>query len=130
VYTNLPIEAAERPELLSRLEGAHRGTGPGGLVGDRGLGERILGDILAELQRTRRVLEIIYGGSLAEKRPHVHRRLTMREKGLRILHDQQIELLRRWRTAQANANLSRAEDLLVQLLLKINAVASRLGTTG
>jgi phosphoenolpyruvate carboxylase len=100
------------------------------LVGDRGLGERVLGDILAELQRTRQVLEIIYGGSLAEKRPNVHRTLSMREEGLRILHEQQIELLRRWRAARGSANLSRAEDLLVQLLLNINAVASCLGTTG
>jgi phosphoenolpyruvate carboxylase len=100
------------------------------LVDDRSLGERVLADILAELERTRRVLEIIYGGSLAEKRPNVHRTLSMREEGLRILHEQQIELLRRWRTAQGNVDPSRADDLLVQLLLNINAVASCLGTTG
>ena len=100
------------------------------LVDDRSLGERILADILAELERTRRMIEVIYEGSLAEKRPNVHRTLMLREEGLRILHDQQIELLRRWRTLQAAGDLSRAEDLLVQLLLNINAVASCLGTTG
>jgi phosphoenolpyruvate carboxylase len=100
------------------------------LVDDRTLRERILADILTELQCTRRMIEVIYAGPLAEKRPKVHRTLMLREEGLRILHDQQIELLRRWRNLQEAEDLVGAEDLLVQLLLNVNAVASCLGTTG
>ena len=100
------------------------------LVDDRLVRERILGNISAELDRTRRMLEIIYDGSLAERRPNLYRTIVLREEGLRTLHQQQIELLRQWRDLQKTEDVSRAEDVLLQLLLNINAIASCLGTTG
>jgi phosphoenolpyruvate carboxylase len=55
----------------------------------------------------------------------------LRAEALRILHEQQIALLRRWREPDGGwrpGRLPRA--LLPQLLLSINAIASGLRTTG
>ena len=43
------------------------------------------------------MLERIYGGTLAERRPNIHVSLQMRKEPLRVLHRQQISLLREWR---------------------------------
>ncbi len=94
------------------------------------LREEIFGNISTELERTRRMLEIIYDGSLSERRPNFHRTLMLRKEGLRTLHHQQIQLLRRWRGLQETGSVNQAEEVLLQLLLNINAVASCLGTTG
>jgi phosphoenolpyruvate carboxylase len=102
-----------------------------GLVEDRALGERLLKQILAERETTRGVLEEIYGGPLAEKRPHIQRFIDRRHQALIPLHNHQIRLLRRWRAAQSNGHPGKeAEVLLPQLLMSINAIASGLGSTG
>lgn len=102
-----------------------------GLVEDRVLRERLLTQILAERDTTRSVLEEIYGGPLAEKRPHIQRFIDRRHQALIPLHNHQIRLLRRWRTALANDQHGKeAQDLLPQLLMSINAIASGLGSTG
>ncbi|MGQ9926330.1 MAG: phosphoenolpyruvate carboxylase [Chloroflexaceae bacterium] len=98
------------------------------LVGDAALREAMLGRILAEYRRTLAMLERLYDGPLAERRPNIFSMIEARNPGLRILHRQQIELLREWR-----ARRSRGEDdtaLLPRLLLTINAIANGLGSTG
>ncbi len=87
---------------------------------------RVMTLVEEEYLRTRRMLEAIYGGSLAEKRPNVNQLLALRQDGLRILHQQQIELLRDWRAASG----ADKDALLPQLLLTVNAIASGLRTTG
>ncbi|MCS6871241.1 MAG: phosphoenolpyruvate carboxylase [Anaerolineae bacterium] len=93
------------------------------LVSDSALRERLMALIMAELERTRQVLEIIYGGTLDERRPNVAQEIALRQTLLERLHDEQISLLRAWRA-------SRSEDLLAQLLWTVNAIANGLGTTG
>jgi phosphoenolpyruvate carboxylase len=56
--------------------------------------------------------------------------LQLRAEALRILHEQQIALLRRWRGLQAKGDEMAANALLPDLLLSINAIASGLRTTG
>jgi phosphoenolpyruvate carboxylase len=92
--------------------------------------ERVLGLIMGEFERTRRGLEALYGGPLAERRPNVQRALDTRRATLRLLHHQQIELLRRWRVLQQTGDQLAAEPLLLHLLLTVNAIASGIGTTG
>lgn len=118
-YRHLPDDG--RPEIMHAYAM---------LVGDRSLREEIVGRISTELERTQRMLEIIYGGPLAEKRPNVHRTLMMREEGLSTLRHQKIQLLRRWRDLQETGDVRQAENALLHLLLDINAIASCLGTTG
>ncbi len=96
------------------------------LVEDNALRERMMTLIEAEYTRTRQLLEKIYDGPLSDRRPNVNQMLTMRQPGLRVLHHQQINLLKQWRTG-SDAN---KEEILPQLLLTVNAIASGLRTTG
>lgn len=100
------------------------------LVSDEGLRERVLGLVLAEHARTRRMLEVLYGGPLAERRPRIHRLLDLRQEGLRVLHRQQLGLLREWRRLRATGQEEQAEPVLLELLLTVNAIAGGLRTTG
>jgi phosphoenolpyruvate carboxylase len=100
------------------------------LVEDSDLRERIFSKITAEFARTRQMLEQVYGGTLAERRPNIHGMLQMRGEALRVLHRQQIALLRQWRGVRRQSANKEAEALLPRLLLTVNAIASGLGTTG
>jgi len=99
------------------------------LVEDPILRTAMLQRILAEYERTERMLELVYGAPLAVRRPNVHAMVQARSAGLRVLHRQQIALLRRWRGSTANDGAD-AATLVPQLLLTINAIAGGLGATG
>ena len=101
-----------------------------GLVEDVGLRERLLGLIVAEYERTRRVLELLYGGPLEERRPNVNAQMSVRREPLCHLHHQQIALLREWRAARGRGDGETAARLLPALLFTVNAIASGLGGTG
>ena len=96
------------------------------LVDDEEVRNRIFGTITAEFDRTHRLLERIFGGATAERRPRMWKTLKMRDERLRVLHHQQIALLKQWRGLKSGE----AEKLLPQLLLNVNAIASGLRTTG
>lgn len=101
------------------------------LVEDDATRERVLGLVRDEYERTRALLNDIYGGPLAERRPQISHSLALRQAGLRRLHTQQIALLHRWRSQRsAGEGSGEAEETLLQLLLTINAIASGLRTTG
>jgi len=76
------------------------------------------------------MIELVYGGKLADRRPNVQRMMQLRSTGLRVLHDQQISLLKMWRSYHRMNQPQAAEQLIPQLLLTVNAIASGLGTTG
>jgi len=86
--------------------------------------------IAREFDRTSRMLERIYKGTLAERRPNIHATMQMRRAPLRVLHDQQIALLRDWRQANRLGDGNAAATLLPPLLLTVNAIAGGLGATG
>jgi len=100
------------------------------LVASAELREHFLGLILTEYERTVRALETLYGGPLAERRPNVEALVRVRAAGLRVLHRQQVALLRRWRAAVAQGDTNEAAAMLPLLLLNINALAAGLGSTG
>lgn len=56
--------------------------------------------------------------------------VSLRSEALRVLHRQQITLLRQWRALRRRGEVAEAEALLPHLLLTVNAIASGLGTTG
>ena len=56
--------------------------------------------------------------------------LGLRAEALRVLHLQEIALLRRWRELRNSGDEAAADKLLPELLLSINAIASGLRTTG
>jgi phosphoenolpyruvate carboxylase len=99
------------------------------LVEDGNLRDHVFGRIMTELERTHRMLELVYGGPLEERRPNVHGMMQVRRQWLHKLHAQQIALLREWRPLQRGGD-ERAPIVLSQLLLTVNAIASGLGSTG
>ncbi|MBW4438249.1 MAG: phosphoenolpyruvate carboxylase [Pleurocapsa minor GSE-CHR-MK-17-07R] len=94
-----------------------------GMVQDAALRDRLLGHILDEYALTREQLELLYDGSLLEKRPNVAAEISFRRAPLHRLHLQQIALLGEWRAEKTPA-------LLTRLLQTVNAIANGLGTTG
>ena len=92
--------------------------------------DQCLGQITEEFERTSRMLERIYGGTLAERRPNIDASLRVRRQPLRVLHRQQIALLREWRGMRQRGEDEGAAALLPRLLLTVNAIASGLGATG
>ncbi|MCX6979292.1 MAG: phosphoenolpyruvate carboxylase [Verrucomicrobia bacterium] len=100
------------------------------LVEDAALRERLLGQILHEWDLTNEMLERLRGRPMAARRPRMWKTLHLRTEALRILHRQQIALLREWRGLRTTGNESAANAMLPDLLLSINAIASGLRTTG
>jgi phosphoenolpyruvate carboxylase len=100
------------------------------LVEDAALRDRFLARIIEELERTSRMLEQIYGGTLAERRPNIDASLRVRRQPLRVLHRLQVTLLGQWRGMRRRGDEEGAAALLPGLLLTINAIASGLGATG
>jgi phosphoenolpyruvate carboxylase len=100
------------------------------LVEDETLRERFMTIIVAEWNLTREMLEKLRGVPMAERRPRMLKTLQRRAEALRILHLQEIHLLKIWRAHRAAGEDAAAEKMLPDLLLSINAIASGLRTTG
>ncbi len=101
-----------------------------GLVTDPVLREKFSTLISMEFERTRTLLAELFDGEMRERRPRMAKTLEIREAPLRVLHQQQITLLRDWRNHLAADETAEADALLPKLLLSINAIASGLRTTG
>ncbi|MBE7496106.1 MAG: phosphoenolpyruvate carboxylase [Verrucomicrobiaceae bacterium] len=104
--------------------------GYAGLVPDETVRARFLDIILREHDTTRTILEDLFKGTFAARRPRLAYTLDIREAPLRALHLQQIELLKQWRALLAAGDQARADSMLPDMLISINAIASGLRTTG
>ena len=122
VITNIDSSLASANEDVMRSYAA--------LVPDDALREKFLGIILAELGRTREAVKDLFQGPFAARRPRMARTLEIREEPLRVLHMQQISLLREWRARLASGDSSEAEMMIPDLLISVNAISSGLRTTG
>lgn len=100
------------------------------LVEDPELRDRFMNLIVAEFRRTQDLLEALYEGAIDQRRPRMAKTLEIREAPLRVLHRQQIALLRQWRGLLASEREVEAETMFPKMLLSINAIASGLRTTG
>jgi phosphoenolpyruvate carboxylase len=100
------------------------------LVEDAAVRDRIFARIESEWTLTKGMLDKIRGSSMSIRRPRLSKTLGLRAEALRVLHLQEIALLRRWRELRNSGDESAADKLLPELLLSINAIASGLRTTG
>jgi phosphoenolpyruvate carboxylase len=100
------------------------------LVEDEDVRQRFLSTIVAEFDRTRLMLERLFGGTFQTRRPRLLGTLERRHEALLLLHEQQVNLLRQWRQLQHEGDNAAADSLVPRLLLTINALASGLRTTG
>lgn len=92
------------------------------LVENEEVRERFMTKIEAEMTATAEHLSRLFPRSIEERRPRYSKTLIIRERPLRILHEQQVELLREWRKTD--------DDLTRDLIFSISAIASGLRTTG
>ena len=100
------------------------------LVENTELRDRFLKQIIAEFDKTKSLLAELFDGEMKVRRPRMAKTLEIRETPLRVLHHQQIALLREWRGHLTAGRTDAADALLPKLLLSINAIASGLRTTG
>ncbi len=121
VLTNVETNIASADKDIMRQYAA--------LVEETGARESILDLILTEFDRTHRMMAEVFGGSLEARRPRMLKTLGLRANALRVLHQQQIQLLSQYRAAKA-AGSNETKQLLPKVLLSINAIASGLRTTG
>ena len=121
VLTNVETNIASADKDIMRQYAA--------LVVEASARESILDLILTEFDRTHRMMAEVFGGSLEARRPRMLKTLGLRANALRVLHEQQIQLLSQYRAANA-AGSNETMKLLPKVLLSINAIASGLRTTG
>ena len=98
------------------------------LVEDPDLKNQFMEQILAELNRTRQVIETIYDSSIEERRPRITKMIAMRQPKLTALHRHQISQIRTWRSNKATGNSD--ESILLDLLLTVNAISGGIRATG
>ncbi len=101
------------------------------LVEDKKLRAVFSREITTEFNLTRKMLNDVFGGEdLDLRRPRMVKTLKVRENGLRLLHEQQLSLLQRWRKKQQQGKIKEANAMLPDMRLSINAIAAGLRTTG
>jgi phosphoenolpyruvate carboxylase len=100
------------------------------LVEDTAVRDRFLGTILGEYEATRAIIDDLFQGTIEGRRPRLAYTLNIREEPLKVLHHQQIALLREWRGLTAAGKTEAADAMVSDLLISINAIASGLRTTG
>lgn len=92
--------------------------------------EKISGIIKAELERLRRMMEILLERPMEQRRKNHYYSTMLRAQPLEKLHEYQILLLKQWRSQKSGGNVTEAEATLVELLKSINAIANAIGNTG
>lgn len=122
VFTNVETNlASANPELMQDYAN---------LVTDEDLRDKFMGIILNEYNLTRDLLAEVFNGSFEARRPRMNKTLDIREAPLKVLHKQQVNLIREWRKLTAKGEEEAAEELYPKILLSINAISSGLRTTG
>lgn len=96
-----------------------------GLVKEEDVRVRFMDLIESEHTLLRERLADLFPRSIEERRPRYAKTLAIREEPLRVLHQQQVELLREWRSGSDDLN-----ELPRSLIFSISAIASGLRTTG
>lgn len=100
------------------------------MVEDREMGDRFYRIIMAEYEKTRDMLEMLYGHKLRDRRPRMYEMIELRSKRLKPLHQLQIEQLKTWRNLKKQGKEDKADAMLPDMLLVLNAISSGLGSTG
>lgn len=100
------------------------------LVTDEALKEKFMGLIGSEFTLTVDLLAEVLDGDIGSRRPRMSKTLDIREAPLKVLHHQQVGLIKEWRKLKSEEKDTEAEILYPKILLSINAISSGLRTTG
>ncbi|MEM6886290.1 MAG: phosphoenolpyruvate carboxylase, partial [Verrucomicrobiota bacterium] len=86
------------------------------LVDDKKLRSVFSREITTEFNLTHKMLNEVFGGDdLERRRPRMVKTLKVRENGLRLLHQQQLSLLKRWRRKHQRGDTKGANAMLSDL---------------
>ncbi len=82
-----------------------------------------------EYQRTRNMLQLLYGHELQSRRPRMYTMIGFHSQHLRPLHKLQNRQLKTWREWKKQGDMEKADEMLPDMLLVLNAITGGLGTT-
>jgi phosphoenolpyruvate carboxylase len=83
-----------------------------------------------ELARTRKMIDIILGKPISDRRENHYYSTFLRAEAMKPLHEHQINLLRKWRKYTEEGNSQKTDPVLNELLRCVNAIAGAIGFTG
>jgi phosphoenolpyruvate carboxylase len=122
VIDNAQVSLAKADMGIARLYGE--------LVEDEGVREMILGEIVAEFERTRAwILRITGQREILDNDPTLQRSVRLRNPYVDPLNFLQVSLLRRLRGLE-DMEGAEAEGILQAIFLTINGIAAGLKNTG
>lgn len=119
ILTNIDTSLAATDESVMKLYAT--------LVKDKACREQILSRITDELQRLRLMMQKLLVRSQEDRRANHYYSTMLRAEPLAHLHRYQVELLRRWRDS---GDAKKDENVLLEILKSINAIANAIGNTG
>ncbi|MDB5271943.1 MAG: ppc [Chitinophagaceae bacterium] len=121
VFTNIDTSLAATDEKIFKAYAE--------LVEDEEVKKEILGNIVKELAKTRKMMSLIFTIPFEERRHYHYYSNVLRTDGLNELHMKQIDLLAKWRK-MGGTQTEKWQATLKELLLTVNAIASALRSTG
>ena len=119
ILTNIDTSLASSDEQIFRKYAALAGNEPG----HAGFTDKMT----QELERTRKMIDIILTRPIAARRENHYYSTLLRAEAMEPLHNYQAELLKKWRASGQSGD---ANQNLVELLGTINAIAGAIGFTG
>jgi len=122
IFTNVDTSLAATDEKIFRSYAT--------LVEDETIRAEILDMIVKEYNRTKKMLALLFDNPFEVRRSFHHYSNVLRAEALNDLHFDQIELLRKWRKVNAQPQSEKANKILTELLLTVNAIAGALRNTG
>jgi len=131
----LPVHPLVR-YILTNVDSGLAATDPdiielyASLVDDETIKNDILSLILSEYYLTQKLLAELLEKPFEDRRSNHFHSTSLRAVALKIMHQVQVNTLRKWRSAKELPSPGIAEELNIVLLKTINAVANALGTTG
>jgi phosphoenolpyruvate carboxylase len=100
------------------------------LVQDEQIKNDILPLILTEYKLTKNLLNELLGIPFEERRKNHFYSTRLRAVALGLMHQVQVDALRKWRNSKDSENPELASEQNIILLKTINAIANALGSTG
>jgi phosphoenolpyruvate carboxylase len=119
ILTNIDTSLAATDESIMKLYAT--------LVQEEACRDQILSRITDELQRLRSMMQKLLLRPQEDRRANHYYSTMLRAEPLEHLHRYQVELLRRWRDS---GNAKKDENVLLEILKSINAIANAIGNTG
>ena len=92
--------------------------------------DQFLSLMLDELARTRKMIDFILEVPLSQRRVNHYYSTLLRAEAMEPLHRHQVNLLKRWRESNQYGSTEKDDNLLLELLRCINAIAGAIGFTG